>query len=294
MKWFLYILLCLIWGSSFILMKEGLVSLTAFEVAALRMLSAGLVSIPFAYRSFREISKKQIRYSILTGILGSYLPAIFFCVAQTKIDSALAGMLNALTPLFVLLIGAAFFKLPLIRGKLIGILIGFAGMILLFMKQTGSFHFEELPYLLIVVVATICYGVNVNIANRHLQGVRPIAIASVAFTFLIPLSLILLWTEGFFNYAMTDNKILISVASASFLGITGTALATVLFYMLMKKAGPLFSSMVTYGIPFVAVAWGFIYGEVITIIQLLGLLIILTGVYVVNSVKSGPENKSSG
>ena len=141
MKWILYIILCLIWGSSFILMKEGLVSLTAYEVAAIRMLSAGLVSIPFAYRSFREITKTQRRYSILTGILGSYLPAIFFCIAQTKIDSALAGMLNALTPLFVLLIGAAFFKLPLIKGKLIGILIGFSGMIMLFMKQKGAFHF---------------------------------------------------------------------------------------------------------------------------------------------------------
>ena len=290
MKWLLYILLCLIWGSSFILMKEGLVSLTAYEVAAIRMLSAGLVSIPFAYRSFREITKTQRRYSILTGILGSYLPAIFFCIAQTKIDSALAGMLNALTPLFVLLIGAAFFKLPGIKGKLIGRLIGCSGRCMLFVKQKGAFHFEEMPYLLIVVLATICYGVNVNIASRHLKGVRPLAIASVAFTFLIPLSLILLWEEGFFSHVMTDNKVLLSIASASFLGITGTALATVLFYMLMKKAGPLFSSMVTYGIPFVAVAWGFIYGEEITVLQLLGLFIILTGVYVVNRVKAGPEN----
>jgi drug/metabolite transporter (DMT)-like permease len=271
-------------------MKEGLISLTPFEVAAIRMLSAGLVLIPFAYRSFREITKTQRRYSILTGILGSYLPAIFFCIAQTKIDSALAGMLNALTPLFVLLIGAAFFKLPLIKGKLIGILIGFAGMIILFLKQTGSFHFEEMPFLLIVVLATICYGVNVNIANRHLQGVRPLAIASVAFTFLIPLSLILLYTEGFFSHALADNKFLLSIASASFLGITGTALATVLFYMLMKRAGPLFSSMVTYGIPFVAVGWGFIYGEEITVLQIIGLFIILTGVYVVNSVKTDAEN----
>ena len=291
MKWILYFLLCLIWGSSFILMKEGLVTLTAFEVAAIRMLSAGLVSIPFAYRSLREITKKQRLYSVLTGILGSYLPAIFFCIAQTKIDSALAGMLNALTPLFVLLIGVSFFQLPLVKSKLIGILIGFVGMIVLFLKQTGSFQLEEMPYLLIVVVATICYGINVNIANRHLQGVRPLAIASVAFTFLIPLSLILLWTEGFFNYPITDNKVLISIASASFLGITGTALATVLFYMLMKRAGPLFSSMVTYGIPFVAVAWGFFYGEEITFLQILGLFIILTGVYVVNNVKSRSERE---
>jgi drug/metabolite transporter (DMT)-like permease len=294
MKWILYIILCLIWGSSFVLMKEGLVTLSAYEVAAIRMLSAGLISLPFVYRSFREISPKQRVYSILTGILGSYLPAILFCIAETKIDSALAGMLNALTPLFVLLIGLLLFNIPLVRGKFIGILIGFGGMILLFINKTGNFRYEELPYLLLVVIATICYGLNVNLANRHLQGVKPTAIASVAFTFLIPFSIFLLWKEGFFNYSFTIKQNLISVASAAVLGITGTAIATVLFYMLMKRAGPLFSSMVTYGIPFVAVGWGMIYGEKVSIIQVAGLLIILAGVYVVNNVKtkSGITQKS--
>ncbi len=282
MKWLLYIILCLIWGSSFILMKEGLVKLSAYEVAAIRMLSAGIISLPFAYRSLQDLSKKQRAYSILTGLLGSYLPAILFCVAETKIDSALAGMLNALTPLFVLVIGFLFFGLKMVREKLLGVLIGFAGMIVLFFNQTGSLNFGQLPFLLLIVIATICYGINVNIAGRFLQGVKPLAIASVAFTFLIPLSVILLWSQGFFGHVFTDDKIILSIGSAAVLGITGTAIATILFYMLMKKAGPLFSSMVTYGIPFVAVAWGYVYGEKITFVQIAGLMIILSGVYVVN------------
>ena len=95
-NWFLFILLCFIWGSSFILMKEGLKQLSAFEVAALRMLSAGLVLLPFAVRSFQRTQIKDLALLVLTGILGSFIPAILFCVAETQIDSALAGMLLSL------------------------------------------------------------------------------------------------------------------------------------------------------------------------------------------------------
>lgn len=282
MKWILYILLCVIWGSSFILMIKGLDYLNPYEVAAIRMLSAGIISLPFAYRSLMSINKQQRIYSILTGILGSYIPAVLFCVAETKIESALAGMLNALTPLFVLLIGSLFFGLKMEKEKLAGVLIGFLGMILLFINKKGGINIDQLPYLTLVVTATICYGINVNIASRNLQGVKPLAIASVAFTFLIPLSIILLISQGFFNHNFTNKGVMMSMGAAVILGITGTAIATILFYMLMKKAGPLFSSMVTYGIPFVALAWGRVYGEEISLLQIAGLLIILAGVYVVN------------
>jgi drug/metabolite transporter (DMT)-like permease len=282
MIWFLYVLLSIIWGSSFILMKEGLISLSAYEVAAVRMLSAGLISLPFAIQSYMRITPKQRLYSVTTGLLGSFIPAILFCVAETKIDSALAGMLNALTPLFVLVIGFSFFGLALVKEKLVGVLIGFTGMIVLFINQTISLSFDQLPYLALIVTATICYGINVNIASRHLKGVEPLAIASVAFTFLIPLSMLILWQQDFFSHSFNERTLWKSLGASAILGVTGTAIATILFYMLMKKAGPLFSSMVTYGIPFVAIAWGYVYGEKTTLIQLAGLLIILAGVYVVN------------
>jgi drug/metabolite transporter (DMT)-like permease len=277
-------------------MKEGLVKLNAYEVAAIRMLSAGIISLPFAYRSFKGIKHKQWIYCVLTGILGSFIPAILFCIAEIKIDSALAGMLNALTPLFVLVIGFLFFGIRMEKGKLAGVLIGFIGMIVLFINQIKTVDLNQFPYLLLVVIATICYGLNVNVAGRHLQGVKPLAIASIAFVFLIPFSGILLLSQGFFNHPFEDYKTIMSISYSALLGISGTAIATVLFYMLMKKAGPLFSSMVTYGIPFVALVWGQIYGEKITMIQIAGLLIILTGVFVVNRYNakriSGIRDKS--
>ena len=122
-NWLLFLILCFIWGSSFILMKEGLKELTAYEVAAMRMLSAGVILLPFALKGFRAIQRKDLVTIIITGLLGSFIPAILFCVAETKIDSALAGMLNALTPLFVITVGALFFKSAVQWKKLLGVLV---------------------------------------------------------------------------------------------------------------------------------------------------------------------------
>jgi drug/metabolite transporter (DMT)-like permease len=87
---------------------------------------------------------------------------------------------------------------------------------------------------------------------------------------------------GFFNLPISRPEFLKAAAAASLLGFGGTALASILFYMLVKRAGALFSSMVTYGIPFVAIAWGAWYGEHISLLQLLSLAVILMGVFLAN------------
>nr|WP_294906888.1 DMT family transporter [uncultured Lacibacter sp.] len=279
-NWLLFLVLSLVWGSSFILMKEGLKELSAYEVAAIRMLSAGIVLLPFALRSFKRMQRKDLGLLILTGLLGSFFPAILFCVAETKIDSALAGMLNALTPLCVICIGALFFHAPVVKHKLLGVLIGFAGMLLLFLSQRGEGSNSHLFYAALILLATLFYGLNVNISNHFLKHVGSLDIAAIAFVTLIPLSLMVLLMAGFAQHDFSSWAVIRSVSASSLLGIFGTAVATVLFYMLMKRAGPLFSSMVTYGIPFVAVGWGLLAGEVVALLQIVGLLIILAGVYI--------------
>ena len=281
-NWFLFLILCFIWGSSFILMKEGLKELTAYEVAAMRMLSAGVILLPFALKGFRAIQRKDLVTIIITGLLGSFIPAILFCVAETKIDSALAGMLNALTPLFVITVGASFFKSAVQWKKLFGVLVGFSGMLLLFFSKEGSTGSGNLLYGSLILVATFCYGLNVNIISHRLKHVGSLNIAAVAFVSLIIPSLLILILSGYFNHSFTDLSFIKASSASAVLGIFGTAVASILFYMLMKRAGPLFSSMVTYGIPFVAVAWGLYAGETITLFQLIGLLIILLGVYLAN------------
>lgn len=281
-NWLLFLLLCFIWGSSFILMKEGLKQLTAYEVAAIRMLSAGLVLLPFAVRSFKRMQKKDLGLLVLTGVLGSFIPAILFCVAETQIDSALAGMLNALTPFFVILIGAVFFQSKVAVQKMIGVFVGFSGMLLLFLSQKSGSANSNVFFAALIVVATLSYGLNVNMTNRYLKHVGSLDIAAIAFVSLIPASLAVLFYTGFAQHQLTDMAVLQSISAAAVLGIFGTAIASILFYMLLKRAGTLFSTMVTYGIPFVAMGWGLVAGEAIGLLQVAGLGVILSGVYITN------------
>jgi len=273
--------LSIIWGSSFVLMKEGLTALSAYQVASLRMLFSGLVLLPFAISAFKKIPKEKMGIVFLAGFIGNFIPAYLFCIAETNIDSSLAGILNSLTPLFTILVGVIFYKTQTTAVKILGILIGFIG--LTFLLLTGiEMHFDNLSYASLVLIATILYGINVHTVGRNLKAIGSIQIASVAFSFLILPSAALLFFTGFFDYNFKDPLVIHSILSSAVLGMVGTSMASILFYYLVKKAGILFGSMVTYGIPIVAVVWGLIYGESLAPLQVVCLAVILLGVYIVN------------
>jgi drug/metabolite transporter (DMT)-like permease len=280
-NWGLFTILSLIWGSSFILMKAGMNKLTPYDVASIRILSAGLVLIPFARKALLQVPRNKLALVILSGLLGSFFPAYLFCIAETKIDSSLAGILNALTPLFTIIIGISFFQLKAHWRKITGVLIGFIGLYML-VSPNGDIHFANVSYTMLILLATVFYGINVNMVGRHMQGVGSINIASLAFVFLIIPSLLILYVNGYFSLPLGDTTVLMSTVASAVLGIMGTAVASILFYMLVKRAGTLFASMVTYGIPFIAVMWGVLYGEQVTLWQVGCLGIILGGVYLVN------------
>ncbi len=218
----------------------------------------------------------------MSGVLGSLLPAYLFCIAEQGIDSALAGVLNSLTPIFVIIVGALFFQSKTSTNKVVGILIAFTGSVLLFFSQPNFTENSNLFYVLLVVIATLMYGINVNIVHRYLNNIPSLQIASMALCLNAIPALIVLYLTGYFQLDFSDKGILFSTGYSFVLGIFGTAIASVIFYMLIKRAGAVFSSMVTYGIPFVAIMWGIIYGEKIGWKQVVCLLIILAGVYVAN------------
>jgi drug/metabolite transporter (DMT)-like permease len=283
-NWFLFIVLSLTWGSSFILMKVGLENLTDFQVASLRIVSAGLVLLPITVRHIRKIPFNKMGYVFLSGILGSLLPAYLFCFAETKIDSAIAGTLNALTPIFAILAGTIMFNLQLPRKKVKGILIAFAGCVLLMLSK-GIKSEANIGYSLIVILATVFYGINANLIKRHLHDIGSLKTVAIGLSLCaIPAFLILFYT-GYFK--MFTNEITFrSTAASVILGIIGSAVANIFYYMLIKRAGVLFSSMVTYGIPVVAIFWGLIAGEEIGWKQTLSLIVILSGVYYANSTRN--------
>lgn len=271
----------MIWGSSFILMKSGMETLSPYQVASIRLISSGVVLLPFALKAFQRIPASKRMPVILSGLLGSFFPAYLFCIAETKIDSALAGILNALTPLFVIITGIAFFQLRINMQQLLGMLIGFIGLCLL-VAAGSNISLAYFGYALLVLLATLFYGINVNVVGRYLHGVGSLEIASMAFVFLIIPCLLILYFTGYFHLPLGNPAYIRSTLASSVLGIFGTAVASTLFYMLVKRAGTLFASTVTYGIPFVAIGWGIWHGEQVNVQQVLCLTVILGGVYMVN------------
>jgi drug/metabolite transporter (DMT)-like permease len=292
-SWAIFVILCLIWGSSFKLMRDSSAAISAPQIAAIRIFSAGLVFLPFAFFHFSKIPRAKIGFVILSAVFGNLLPAFLFAIALTKIDGSLGGILNSLTPICVLVVGILFFKTRTGTWKIIGVLTGFMGLVLLTiypaLQGEKTIHFDNIGYILLIVLATFLYGINVNMVFHFLKGINPIHIATVSLAFMTIPTGIVLWQQGFlqldFSNRIIENAVLISAG----LGIVGSAIATALFYILVQRAGGLFASLVTYGIPFIALGWGFMDGEKITWIKIICLGIILLGVYLANL----PDKKKS-
>lgn len=281
--WSIFLLLSLTWGSSFILMKIGLEALSPYQVASLRLLSAGIALLPFFVKYIRQTPLNKIPMIILSGILGNLLPAYLFCIAETRIDSALAGILNGLVPLMSLLAGFFLFRAPIVKQQLIGIFAGLLGVVLLFaVKGVNAGYWY---YGLWIVLATICYGVNIALVHHHLKGYSSLQLGSIALFFCAIVALPVLIFSDFFSIVSGPSVPWRSLAASVTLGVLGSGIASVLFYILINRAGALFASMVTYALPVVAIGWGLLAGESISLLQVLCLGVILAGVYTVNKAK---------
>jgi drug/metabolite transporter (DMT)-like permease len=290
-SWSIFVILCILWGSSFKLMKDSSQQLTGAQIAALRIFSAGLVFVPFAISHYSKIPAKKMGNVILSAVFGNLLPAFLFAIAMTKIDGSLGGILNSLTPICVVVIGIVFFKDRIKSQKIAGVLVGFAGLVLLTLAPVlmgqEDIQFTNFNYSLLVLLATLSYGINVNMVGHYLKSINPIHIATVSLAFMTIPTGFILWQQDFFLLDFGNPAIQRAIAGSVGLGILGSAIATALFYVLVQKAGMLFASLVTYGIPFIALLWGVSDNENITWLQVICLAIILAGVYMANR----PEKK---
>lgn len=283
--WLMLCLLALVWGSSFILIKRGLEVYSPFEVGALRIASAGLFMLPLVIKRLRELNARHWRWLVVSGATGSLLPAFLFTMAQTELSSGITGVLNATTPLFVLLVGLFFFRQPVIWKQSIGLLIGFTGSVLLTLSGGGGLGDINL-YALLVILATLCYGTNLNIIKFKLSGLRPVTITGLSLgIFTPPLLIWLLGMSSLTTHLSSTPGAWKALGYVLILGVVGTALALIVFNRLVQISSPIFTSSVTYLIPIVAMTWGVLDGEDLRPIHVLGMLTILTGVYVTNRKK---------
>ncbi len=294
--YFLLIALAVIWGSSFIIMKRGLITYTPIQIGCLRMFSAAVVMSPFLIRSFKTVQPSHWKYLLATGLFGNAIPSILFPLAQHGISSSLAGMINTLTPIFTLLLGALVFGMTVTRNRVVGLLLGLVGAVILIGGGRGGVQASSPVYAAYVVAATVCYAISVNILRHKLNGLDPLAITSFALLFIgVPMGAYLFTTDFVartLSDKMTDGLLfpavpvsLLSFTAVFFLGVVGTAISTVMFNKLIQRSGALVASSVTYLIPVVAAFWGFADGESIGMAHAGGLTLILSGVYIINLKK---------
>lgn len=278
LKWIYLIVLALVWGSSFILIKKGLIGLTALQLGSLRILFAAVFLMLIGFRTLSKIPKFKWKYIALTSMFGTFIPAYLFAIAQTQIDSSVSSILNSLTPLNTLFLGALVFGLQFKRNQIFGILIGLAGSALLILN--GAIHHPEQNYYyaILVIIASICYAVNVNLIKKHLHDLSPLSITTGNFVVLFVPAFIVLFFSGFFE-VVHDLKVQESVLFIMVLGVVGTGIANILFFKLIQISSPVFATSVTYLIPVVAFCWGLFDNEMLTAVQFFGAFIILIGVY---------------
>jgi drug/metabolite transporter (DMT)-like permease len=260
-------------------MKKGLVVFSDVQMAALRMGLAWLVSLPFLLPRLREISKKEWLVLMFVGLTGNGIPAFLFATAQTSIDSSLVGMLNSLVPILTMVFGLLFFGMRTWYLQIIGLLIGFVGALMLIVLPGGISGFQ--PEALLVVLASMCYAVNLNVIRRFLPRMPSMLITAGAFLWIGPACILYLFTTDF-TTRLSHDYALESFIAIAILAIVGTTLAVFMFNGLIKSGGPLFASLVTYIVPVFAIMWGIIDGESISIWSLVGVFVVLTGVYLVN------------
>lgn len=278
--WLLLAMLALVWGSSFIMMKRSLDVFPSSQIALGRIAFAFLFFLPFLIVRRKQFPRHKGWPLFTIGLVGYMIPAFLFATGAAHLSSSLAGTLNSLSPLFTLLIGALFFGTIVRPRQVFGILLGFAGSVfLVFYSATGSFQING--YALLLVLATICYGVNINLIARHLGGLSPITSTAWLFGLTGPIALIGLLSTDFLPRAAQAGIGWPLLALLS-LGILSSGLMSILFNRVIQLSSAVFASSVTYLMPVVALTWGLLDGEPLYVPQIIGMVVCLAGVYLVN------------
>ena len=280
-KWFLLIILSVIWGSSFILIKKGLDQLSPIQLGSLRIIFTSIVIIVFSYKSLIKIKKEKWKWIVITAYVGTFFPVYLVGFGQSEIDSGLASILTTLTPISTLVIGIFFFNLFFTKKQIVGLSIGLIGTFLLLYE--GSLNSEvNIFFAVFIVITTIGYGTSVNLIKTHLTDIPPAAVTAGIFLSILPPAILILIFSDFNSLNFSSQEVINSILYILILSIFSSAIAQTIFNIFVKIASPLFASAVTYTMPVIAILWAVLDGEELTVKQYFASAVILFGVYLVN------------
>ncbi|WP_438962680.1 DMT family transporter [Nonlabens sp.] len=298
LKYLYLVILSLIWGTSFILIKKALgddgtgnLILQPLQLGAARTIISGCMLIVIGWKSFIATDRKDWKWLFISGLLGTFFPAFLFAYAQTEIDSAISAILNSTVPLITLIMGAVIFGIAFSRTQLIGVIIGLAGAIGLVFS--GMENNPEQNYLFagLVFIACTCYASNVNIIKRYLQNIKPLAIATGNFVFILPLAMIVFLSADGASLDYTSEPVLRSLGYILVLCVFGTVAAKIMFNKLVQITSPVFASSVTYLMPVVGLTWGILDGEIFSVWQGVATAVIIFAVVLVTRGQKKPATK---
>lgn len=282
-KWLLLATLSIIWGSSFILIKKSLDHFNPYQVGSLRVLIAGIILLPIAISNYKLFPKKHLKWLILAALTGNFIPMFLFPIAEKEVSSSIAGIINSMMPIFVIIVGALVWKFETTKKQIIGVLISFTGVCILAFGGGDSGEFKIIPILLLLL-ATLCYALSTTTVKSKLMDVSSIVLSSFIFSFVLLFpSIIALTSTGFFSDFSFSKNNMLGLMFVSLLSIFGTGLAMTMNYRLLKVSTPLFASTVTLIMPIVAIIWGIIDGEKLSIMQFAGAGIIIAGLIFLRS-----------
>ena len=280
-KWFLLIVLSVIWGSSFILIKKGLDQLSPIQLGSLRIIFTSIVIIFFSYKSLIKIKKEKWKWIVITAYVGTFFPVYLVGFGQSEIDSGLASILTTLTPISTLVIGIFFFNLFFTKKQIVGLSIGLIGTFLLLYE--GSLNSEvNIFFAVFIVITTIGYGTSVNLIKTYLTDIPPAAVTAGIFLSILPPAILILIFSDFNSLNFSSQDVINSIIYILILSIFSSAIAQTIFNIFVKIASPLFASAVTYTMPVIAILWAVLDGEELTVKQYFASAVILFGVYLVN------------
>jgi len=277
--WFFLAIAGTIWGSAYFLMSKGLEVFEPVQMASLRIAIAFVVFIPIFLSRIKEVPWKKLPFLFVVGALGAAIPSLLFALAQTRLTSSITGVLASTTPLFTLLVGMMFFSVPFFKNRLLGVLVGLTGTILIVALGKKEVIGGEILFTLLPTIATLCYAFSTNTIKTKLQEIHPLTLSSAAFMLVGPPMTILLFQSGFVEVMQTKEHAWKAFGYVAVLSVFATVICSIIYFALVQMTSAVFASMVAYIIPMVATIIGIIRGESITIVHIIGLILILCGVY---------------
>lgn len=288
-RWFLLVFISLTWGSSFILIKKSLLVFSPYEIGAIRVVGSGLILAIIGIPTLLRMRRNTLFWIIIAGFFGNFLPMFLFPIAQTQVSSSLAGILDSLVPIFILIFGFVFFGIKSKFTQVLGAVIGFIGAASLIFFTKGNSENSQFGYAMLIILGGASYAINSLIVKEKLPNLDAIKLTAAVYSFWAIPSLVILYFTGMIQNFEMKTAYVEPLFYMAFLTVFGTAIAMLLYFKLIQNTSAVFASISSYLLPVVAIIWGILDGEEFSFWYILGAILILIGIYLIREKPNNPK-----